>query len=48
MGAADSDWGTSTVDRRSIGAYLSGVGGALCNWQSKKETGRASISVGAG
>jgi hypothetical protein len=36
MGAADSDWGTSTVDRKSIGSYLSGVGGALCNWQSKK------------
>jgi hypothetical protein len=26
MGAADSDW-----------AYLSGVGGALCNWQSKNK-----------
>jgi hypothetical protein len=30
MGAADTDWGTSKVDRKS------GVGGALYNWQSKK------------
>jgi hypothetical protein len=36
MAAADSDWGTRTVYRKSIGAYLSGVGGDLCYWQSKK------------
>jgi hypothetical protein len=41
MGAADSEWGTSTVDRKSIGGYLSGIGGTLCNWQSKKQTGVA-------
>jgi hypothetical protein len=45
MGAADSDWGNSNVDRKSIGAYLSGVGGALCNWQSKKQTGVALSST---
>jgi hypothetical protein len=38
MGAADADLGTSKVDRKSIGAFLSGVGGALYNWQSKKQT----------
>jgi hypothetical protein len=47
MGAADSDWGSSTVDRKSIGAFFSGVGGALCNWQSKKQTGVALSSTEA-
>jgi hypothetical protein len=45
MEVVDSEWGRSTVDRKSIGAYLSGVGGALCNWQSKKQTGVALSSL---
>jgi hypothetical protein len=47
MRAVDSDWGTSTVDLKSIGAYLSGVGGFLYNWQSKKKTGVALSSTEA-
>jgi hypothetical protein len=47
MGAADADWGTSKIDRKSIGAFLSGVGGALCNWQSKKQAGVALSSTEA-
>ncbi len=47
MEVVDSEWGRSTVDRKSIGAYLSGVGGALCNWQSKKQTGVALSSTEA-
>jgi hypothetical protein len=47
MGAADADWGTSEVDRKSIGAFVSGIGGALLNWQSKKQTGVALSSTEA-
>jgi hypothetical protein len=45
MGAADADWGMSKVDRKSIGAFVSGVGGALYNWQSKKQSGVALSST---
>lgn len=46
-GFCDADWGSSEIDRRSIGGYAFYLGNSLISWKAKRQTLRALSSVEA-